>query len=55
MIGVWRPRDVFAGSDTKSLLFETGVELELNAETRFERWRDQSRQPSLDAIVSLRS
>jgi hypothetical protein len=32
MSGVWRPRDVSAGSDTKSLLFETGIEQKLDAE-----------------------
>src|ERR1700694_156961 len=31
MNGVWRPRDVSAGSDTKSLLFETDIERKLDA------------------------
>ena len=46
MNGVWRPCDVSAGSDTKSLLFKTGIGRKLDSETRFECWRDQSRQSS---------
>jgi hypothetical protein len=50
MNGVWRPHDVSAGSETKSLLFETGIERELDVETRFGCWRAYARQLSFEPV-----